>query len=308
MTAALQGLISNYQTVYDTAGQGLFKNGTTSAPGIAFDLDQDTGLFRPASNTLSLVAGAAEQLRLAAGEASGAAVQSNHQDDTVGKLMKNGAFGIGATKPGVLADLDDQTTPIGFYSVNALTGGTRPPDAAQYGMCILLRASDTAFGQVFLSNFGGGIYCRAASSGVWGSWEKIFSSTTVVGTVSTSPGSPTGALFEANSNANGSYIRFADGTQICWTEGVTFTYGAPTYLEFGWIYPAAFVATPNRFATLSHIAADYIGCAMTDFGHVACHNGDLAGATRAVRGPGAADFISGDHVLNCRVTAIGRYF
>ena len=172
-------------------------------------------------------------------------------------------------------------------------------------MCLLLRASGTALGQIYLSNFGGGIYCRAASSGIWGDWEKVFSSTTAVGTVSTTPG-VSGALFEARSNANGSYIRFADGTQICTTEGVTFTYGAASYLEYAWTNPAGFTETPNRFATLSHLAADYTGCALTDFGHVVCHNGSVAGAIRVVRGPGAADFVSGDQVTNCRVTAIGR--
>lgn len=305
LTTAVQSLISNYQSIYDKAGQGLFKNGTVAAPGMGFDLDRDTGLFRPASNTLSLVTGATEQLRLAAGQASGAAVQSNELDATVGKLMKTRAFGLGATTPGILGDLDDQATPVGFYSVNADSLGTRPPGAASFGMCLLLRASGTALGQIYLSNFGGGIYCRAASSGIWGDWEKVFSSTTAVGTVSTTPG-VSGALFEARSNANGSYIRFADGTQICTTEGVTFTYGAASYLEYAWTYPAVFTETPNRFATLSHLAADYTGCALTDFGHVVCHNGSVAGAIRVVRGPGAADFVSGDQVANCRVTAIGR--
>ncbi|MFG0400559.1 hypothetical protein [Pseudomonas sp. zjy_11] len=38
----------------------------------------------------------------------------------------------------------------------------------------------------------------------------------VVGTVSQSAGTPTGALFQKGSNANGEYVRLADGTQICW--------------------------------------------------------------------------------------------
>ncbi|PKH12593.1 hypothetical protein BI292_06175 [Pseudomonas sp. 43NM1] len=37
----------------------------------------------------------------------------------------------------------------------------------------------------------------------------------MLGTVSQSGGVPTGALFESGSNASGTYIRFADGTQIC---------------------------------------------------------------------------------------------
>ncbi|MEB3840457.1 phage tail protein [Pseudomonas guariconensis] len=41
----------------------------------------------------------------------------------------------------------------------------------------------------------------------------------IVGTVSQSGGVPTGAIIERGSNSNGEYVRFADGTQICW--GVT---------------------------------------------------------------------------------------
>src|SRR5690606_15811578 len=38
----------------------------------------------------------------------------------------------------------------------------------------------------------------------------------ILGTVSQSGGVPTGALIQTGSNANGSYVRYADGTQICW--------------------------------------------------------------------------------------------
>lgn len=308
LTASLQALISNYQSVYDKAGQGLFQNGTLAAPGISFDQDPDTGLFRSGSNILSLITGAVEQLRLSAGWASGAAVQSSGLDASEGKLMRTRAFGLGATTPAVLGDLDDQSAPLGFYGVNAETSGTRPPNAAPYGMCIFLRYGGTALGQIFLSNFGGGIYCRTASVSGWSDWETVFSSTTLVGAVSQNAGTPTGAVVERGNNANGHYVRFADGTQICTVDGVTFAYGAAPYLEFVWNHPAAFAETPNRFATLSHLAAEYTGCALTDFGHVVCHNGSSAAAVRIVHGPGAADFVSGDQVANCRITAIGRWF
>jgi hypothetical protein len=37
----------------------------------------------------------------------------------------------------------------------------------------------------------------------------------VLGTVSESGGVPTGSIIERGTNANGDYVRFADGTQIC---------------------------------------------------------------------------------------------
>ena len=38
----------------------------------------------------------------------------------------------------------------------------------------------------------------------------------LLGTVSQAAGVPTGAVIERGSNANGEYVRFADGTQMCW--------------------------------------------------------------------------------------------
>ena len=43
----------------------------------------------------------------------------------------------------------------------------------------------------------------------------------MVGVVSQSGGVPTGAIVERGSNANGEYVRFADGTQICTKGGLS---------------------------------------------------------------------------------------
>lgn len=73
----------------------------------------------------------------------------------------------------------------------------------------------------------------------------------IVGTVSQSGGTPTGAIVERGSNANGEYVRFADGTQICWraTPGTTLSTTTaanglyrtdPSPVSF----PASFVGAP----------------------------------------------------------------
>ncbi len=75
----------------------------------------------------------------------------------------------------------------------------------------------------------------------------------VVGTVSQVAGVPTGAIIERGSNANGEYVRYADGTQICWFNsaatsramtsvfGPLFTLAAPTSRTF----PMAFSVAPS---------------------------------------------------------------
>jgi hypothetical protein len=72
----------------------------------------------------------------------------------------------------------------------------------------------------------------------------------VLGTVSQSGGVPTGSIIERGSNANGEYVRFADGTQICSTS-ITFantsTVSGSVFLSpsLNWSYPAAFTVTPS---------------------------------------------------------------
>lgn len=46
---------------------------------------------------------------------------------------------------------------------------------------------------------------------------EFYKRSNILGTVSQSGGVPTGAIIERGSNANGSYVRLADGTQECWT-------------------------------------------------------------------------------------------
>lgn len=78
---------------------------------------------------------------------------------------------------------------------------------------------------------------------------------TIVGTVGQSGGVPTKEIIERGSNANGSYVRYADGTQLCWgslirtgvavnnsstTSGCHFENSAQTIT-----FPAVFIAAPS---------------------------------------------------------------
>lgn len=72
----------------------------------------------------------------------------------------------------------------------------------------------------------------------------------ILGTVSQSDGVPTGAIIERGSNANGDYVKYADGTLICWFNNATTVtsssaaaslYVTPTT---SFTFPAAFSAIP----------------------------------------------------------------
>ena len=72
----------------------------------------------------------------------------------------------------------------------------------------------------------------------------------ILGTVSQSGGVPTGAIIERGSNANGEYVRFADGTQICTLrasvtdQAIDSAVGAIYTGTRTWTFPAEFSAAP----------------------------------------------------------------
>lgn len=79
-----------------------------------------------------------------------------------------------------------------------------------------------------------------------------YSTTNILGTVSQSGGVPTGAIIQRGSNANGEYVKFADGTLICTfsansvlTSNVATGNVFTSSSEYVWTFPIAFSETAN---------------------------------------------------------------
>jgi hypothetical protein len=95
-------------------------------------------------------------------------------------------------------------------------------------------------------------YTNSSGGAAWNNaWERIENPT--VGSVSQSGGIPTGSVIERGSNANGEYVRFADGTQICWGTGTVSAVTAANNL-FGatsgvGVYGNATVVLPAAFSS-----------------------------------------------------------
>jgi len=72
----------------------------------------------------------------------------------------------------------------------------------------------------------------------------------ILGAVSQTAGVPTGALMDTGSNANGRYIKYADGTQVCWfytstQYALTTSYGSQYIsVNITLAFPVGFVGTP----------------------------------------------------------------
>ncbi|HHF1231423.1 TPA: hypothetical protein ACPJAB_006714, partial [Pseudomonas aeruginosa] len=131
----------------------------------------------------------------------------------------------------------------------------------------------------------------------------------ILGTVSQAGGVPTGAIYEGGSNANGSYVRLADGTQICSSSLLTFTAGS-TSVGASWAFPASFVSPSLMFGTVvaSGAGADYDpGVAARNLGAV-YFNASTNSAALGFLCISSASFTPGAQTRNNRAIAIGRWF
>ena len=91
----------------------------------------------------------------------------------------------------------------------------------------------------------------------------------ILGTVSQSGGVPTGAIIQRGSNANGEFVRFADGTQICWVNGRTGVRVTSGLLRESWAFPATFIPSQTVHCSVniaSHSTASFVNCAFADVG------------------------------------------
>lgn len=92
----------------------------------------------------------------------------------------------------------------------------------------------------------------------------------VLGPVSQSGGTPTGGLIERGSNANGEYVKFADGTLICTSSNLAFD--APSTAvgsvfattNFVWTFPAAYIAAPVVAPGLTNSSTRWLAAVLSN--------------------------------------------
>ncbi len=264
-------LLSLIQEYVDGVLAGRFPNGTAAAPSVSFAARTGTGLrLVPGGNAaaaaLLVQINEVEKLRfnsagaVLTGLLSGTAVTQSQTDETNGRLMKLRDFGLGAlgsSLPTVTAK--SQRLAAGFYTWSA--GSDFAPGLQGGGAIRLDRSTDRGTWIAALNGGGLGvneplIYASgtSGSSGDYGPWRKLYHEGSILGTVSQSGGLPTGAVIERGSNANGEFVRFADGTQICWlvvNMGPRLAFGVGSYTDpyrtasSAWAFPAAFSVAPN---------------------------------------------------------------
>lgn len=315
LTAAAQALLATIDDYVNTALAGRFGDGTAGAPGLTFDADPDTGLYRPAANQLAAsIAGVQRWLLSAAAfnlsvPITGSAVQSAADDATAGKALLVGGFGVGAVIPPTLADLDATATPAGFYRFASTASGTFPTgEVAVDGAILVERNGASTMFQKYRGNGSNNVWTRRWNSSIgWGSWHLEFSRPNILATVAQSGGVPTGGLIERASNANGRYVRFADGTQLC--SGIaTLTYINSGLLSGTWTFPAAFLNASELGVTANVSAgtASFATASLDEIGAVLTGTVSASSAALQLRPHPGVTFGASDET-DVLVTAIGRW-
>lgn len=277
--------------------------GSAAAPAAAFAGDADTGLWHPAADAVGIAAGGAERVRVTAGgmqvtgQITGSAVAQSATDTTAGRLARVRDFGLGVAISLGAGDNLDALSAAGFYynPLAANTPGNNYPVSAAGALWNLYRSA-TNHSQVFVTYPGAGAepraFLRSQGQSGWSAWREIVHAGALLGTVSQAGGVPTGRVIERGTNANGEYLRLADGTQICTLRtsaslaiGTAFLGGFRSAAQT-WTYPVPFAAapvltvTPENLTAAAGIGADTPGTASAQWAVTAVAS--QGAATRAV--------------------------
>ena len=183
-----------------------------------------------------------------AGTAYARNVTTSATDTTAGRLLKVGDFGTTSNAISVGIVDCDTLERIGNYWVDSTS--TNKPVGTSAGIVEVyssLSGTEVATRQRFTTSlFTSTIrtfFRGKNSSGTWQPWQEIYHTGNILGTVSatgTYPNLvPTGAIMESGSNSNGEYVKYANGTMICFVviPAGTTSSGSGRYDK---LYPATF--------------------------------------------------------------------
>ena len=240
---------------------------------------------------------------LLANSLGGDAVQSSPDDFTVGKLLKLGAGGLGSVGLSATNGDCNDITASGLYTFDSET--LNSPSFTLNGTIIHIARTADIHTQLAISRASsslGRFALRAVDPATgWSEWREGYTQGSILGTVSQSGGVPTGALIQRGSNANGEYVRLADGTQICTCQA----FQTSDIADTTWTYPASFLypASPGRPAVSGAISSVFGQASFLSIGGIA---GLGSVATQVdVRGID----VNGNRVaLAASLIAIGRWF
>jgi hypothetical protein len=236
------------------------------------------------------------------GTAAYANLTTHATDTATGRVLRVGDYGEGTAL--VIDQHDVQTAlPNGNYY---LTNPTNRPPGVSAGASLFAkykRHSGTTVWSVDIAVVGTGKKFTGVFISPDFTWKNEFNNENILGTVSQSSGVPTGAIIERGSNANGEYVRYADGTQECWSPQIRLGYVNANSCDFTWTFPASFVSTSYGHSINGE---GFAGLAVSKRQGLF----ELASRTTTsaiARLSGTGSFTSGDYV-DAKARVIGRWY
>lgn len=218
-----------------------------------------------------------------------------------GNVMEVGAFGLGQ---GITATVDwNNYKTTGFFIGDGLANA---PIAG--GIYVAVTQYTTTYAIQKAENLEGTLgFVRALINGTWNSWARIYSQKNILGSVSQTAGVPTGAVIERGSNANGEYVRFADGTQICTSPLITVPGTGWNATGLGFKYSNGIYNTlPANFVTAPVILVQIRDGAVAGRSSWLTYSDATTGATTAYLACVSASVETSN--LQIAITTIGRWF
>jgi hypothetical protein len=212
-------------------------------------------------------------LKVDLGSAAYLAATTSLTDATPGRVLRVRDFGLGFDAIQVAASGLDAIIANGFYSV---IGSAQAPTTAPYEVQHIQFDINSAKQIAYTAGTPATtIHVRVKAGAVWQSWRRIYNASDIIGAVAFSGGVNTGAIIERGNNSNGEFVRFADGTQVCWYQKngpLTMTnYSSGLHQGyFVWTYPAA-------FAVLGAISGSHVDSSFT--GWLSCNSFTTGSAT-----------------------------
>jgi len=167
---------------------------------------------------------------LAAARLTGGAVTQSATDSTAGRLMKVNDFGLGGQVVGLLAPSNNLNLVSASGWNDIETGTLNKPTSINQGACLTTVRGTNRSMQIAMQvqgNTDPAVFVRQQSGDgtVWSPWRPL---------------TP-----ERDSNANGEFVRFADGTQICTHQMLFPNLASDTTANSSWVYPSAFSGRPT---------------------------------------------------------------
>lgn len=104
-------------------------------------------------------------------------------DTATSRVLRNGAWGMGAETPPSVTNIDDTTLRTGWYRTETTTTGTFP-GAAAIGSLRVERQGTTGVFQEFKDANAVARWVRAYAGSAWGTWQRLLQSNDPTGVLS----------------------------------------------------------------------------------------------------------------------------